>query len=178
MRIIHPPRERLPNEYLKEVATGQTHTAAHGTLWQVRLEPRTGKVKAMQQVVEQDCEFPVVSPHEVGKPWRYTYLAVKRKGTDISQEWFNSIACFDYETGTLTEADLGDNRYPTEPLYATDILNSEQGWVLTAVYDGKKDASEVWVFDSNRLDCEPVCRLGLPEVIPIGFHGTWNPAEE
>lgn len=54
------------------------------------------------------------------------------------------------------------------------IGNSEQGWILTVVYDGEQDRSEVWIFDSEHLDEEPVCRLGLPEVIPIGFHGTWK----
>lgn len=54
--------------------------------------------------------------------------------------------------------------------------NPDQGWVLTVVYDGDADTSEVWVFDSERLDQEPVCRLSLPQVIPIGFHGTWRPA--
>jgi carotenoid cleavage dioxygenase-like enzyme len=44
------------------------------------------------------------------------------------------------------------------------------------VYDGNSDTSEVMVFDSNALDDEPVCRLGLPNVIPHSFHGKWKPA--
>jgi carotenoid cleavage dioxygenase-like enzyme len=88
----------------------------------------------------------------------------------------NAIARFDYKTDTLTIADMGENRYPSEALYAPDVLNPDRGWVLTVVYDGNSDTSEVVVFDSDRLNEEPVCRLGLPTVIPHSFHGKWKSA--
>jgi carotenoid cleavage dioxygenase-like enzyme len=162
------------NEYLREVPTGETHTRSHGTLWQMRLNPRTGKVIDMQQAVGRCCEFPVVPQEEVGQPWRYTYFGMLRRGEEIGKEWFGAIARFDYQTGTLTEADLGENRYPVEPIYAPDRIDPKRGWVLTVVYDGNTDKSEVWVFESDRLDAEPVCRLSLPQVMPLSFHGTWR----
>ena len=76
----------------------------------------------------------------------------------------------------MTEADLGENRYPTEPIYVPDALNPDLAWVVTVVYDANTDKSEVWVYESDRLDAAPVCRLELPSVIPPGFHGTWKPA--
>lgn len=164
------------NQYLKEVATGQTHTAAKGTLWQLHLDPLSGKLHQMQQVVDRGCEFPVVSPQQVGQPARYTYLSIHRQDADLSQELFGAIACFDYQTGSLTEADLGEHRYPMEPLYAPDAYDPEQGWIVTVVFDGKTSSSEVWIFDADHLDADPVCRLALPEVVPMGFHGTWKPA--
>ncbi len=166
----------LTNQRLKEVATGQIHTTAEGTLWQVHLDPMTGKVKARQELLERFCEFPVVPPSQVGQASRYTYLSLHGVGVDISQEIYGAIARLDHQTDTLTEADLGENRYPSEPLYAPDALNPNHGWVLTVVYDGNLDKSEVWVFDSDALDHEPVCRLELPSVIPFSFHGTWKPA--
>ncbi len=63
-----------------------------------------------------------------------------------------------------------------EPIYASDADNPAQGWILTVVYDGNTNTSEAWIYDSNRLAEEPVCRLGLPAVVPLGFHGTWKPA--
>jgi carotenoid cleavage dioxygenase-like enzyme len=164
------------NENLREVATGETHTVAKGTLWQVHLNPQTGKVITTQEVVNRKCEFPVVQHSQVGQPWRYTYISLLSKNGDIEKDLFGAIARFDYKTETLTEADLGENRYPSEPIHAQDKENPEQGWLITVVYDGNSDSSEVWVFDSDRLDDEPVCKLGLPSVIPHSFHGTWKPA--
>jgi carotenoid cleavage dioxygenase-like enzyme len=164
------------NQYLKEIATGQTHTTVKSTLWQASLNPQTGRIMHLEEVLDRVCEFPVVPDRLVGQASPHTYLSVHRDGVDISQEVFGAIARLDQDTNTLTIADLGENRYPSEPLYAPDTINPQQGWVLTVVYDGNSDRSEVVVFDSDALNEEPVCRLGLPSVIPHSFHGKWKPA--
>lgn len=158
------------NQYLKEVATGETHTAAKSTLTRVNVNPQNGKVNHIERLFDRHCEFPLVPQQNVGKYSRYTYLSTVKEGTDISQEILNSIACFDHKNGTLIEANFGDNSdniYPSEPIYA-------QGWILTVLYDGNSDSSEVWIFDADNLDKPPVCKLSLPSVIPPGFHGTWK----
>ncbi|MGA7953883.1 MAG: carotenoid oxygenase family protein [Gloeobacterales cyanobacterium] len=165
------------NQFFKEVATGITQTEAKGTLWQLRLDPKTGKILQIQEVCARTGEFPLVHPREVGRPSRYIYLSIRRSGTSIGQELLDAIGRFDYQTGTLTEANLGDHRYPMEPIYAPDLSNSDQGWILTVVFDVRNESSEVWIFDSEHLDQQPICRMALPTVIPFGFHGTWNPAK-
>lgn len=176
--IVHVVRYQdfTTNQYLKEMAAGQTQTAAKSSLWEVRLDPQLGKVTSTQEVLDRPCEFPVVPQKWVGQASPHTYLSIHRPGVDISQEQFGAIARFDHPTDSLTEADLGENRYPSEPIYAPDALNPQQGWILTLVYDGHSDSSSVWVYDSEHLDDEPVCQLALPSVIPLGFHGTWKPA--
>ncbi|AFZ23213.1 lignostilbene-alpha,beta-dioxygenase-like enzyme [Cylindrospermum stagnale PCC 7417] len=164
------------NQFLKEVATGETHTLAQSTLSRVCLQPQTGKVTAIEQILDQNCEFPTVPQQNVGKASRHTYLSVSRPEADISQAIFNAIARFDHKTATLTTANLEENRYPSEPIHAEDSQNPEQSWVVTVVYDGNSHSSEVWVLNSDRLDEEPVCKLGLPSVVPHSFHGTWKPA--
>jgi len=162
------------NQYLKEVALGETHTPAKNSFTRVVLQPQTGKVTTIETLLDRTGEFPNVPPQNVGQVSRYTYMSLFREGTDISQELLNAIARFDHNTATLTEAHLGENRYPSEPLPAQDANNHDKSWVLTVVYDGNSDTSEVWIFDSDRLNTEPVCKLGLPRVIPHSFHGTWK----
>ncbi|WP_044501104.1 carotenoid oxygenase family protein [Nostoc sp. PCC 7107] len=162
------------NQYLKEVSTGKTHTAAESTLTRIHLQPETAKVTSIEQVLDRHCEFPNVPQQNVGQISRYTYFASFQKGTDISQELLNAIARFDHHTEILTEAKFPDNLYPSEPLPAQDTQNPNQSWVMTVVYDGNSHSSEVWIFDSDRLDEEPVCKLRLPSVIPPSFHGTWK----
>ncbi|HYW18510.1 MAG TPA: carotenoid oxygenase family protein [Nodularia sp. (in: cyanobacteria)] len=159
------------NQFLREVATGKTHTRAKSTLTRVHLQPQTAKVTSIQQLLDRSCEFPNVPKANIGQVSRYTYMSSYREGTDISQEILNSFGRFDHQTETFTEANLPENCYPSEPLPVQDAQNSEKSWVLTVVYDGNSHSSEVWVFDSDRLDAEPVCRLALPSVIPHSFHG-------
>jgi len=170
------------NQFLKEVATGKTTTKAKGTLWQVNLNPKTGKVTKTEQLLDRGCDFPVVSPREVGQANRYTYLSVHRKDVDIRKEVLSAIAqaltCqfarFDSQTNTLEEVQVGENCYASEPIYAIDAYNPDQGWIITVVYDGNIHTSEVWIMNSDRLNESPVCQLQLPSVIPLGFHGTWT----
>lgn len=161
------------NQFLKEVATGQTKTKSEGMLWQMRLNPITGEFLESSQLSDRGCEFPTVAPAQVGQESRYTYLAIRRQGSQVT-DLFDAIACYDHHHQNLMEANLGANRYPMEPLFIANPDQPEQGWLITVVFDGDRDRSEVWLFDRDRLDQEPVCRLALPSVVPMGFHGTWR----
>jgi carotenoid cleavage dioxygenase-like enzyme len=162
------------NEYLRQVATRETQIVAKSILTRVQINPQTGKVSGSETLLNRTCEFPSVPAKNIGKFSRYSYMSIFREGTDIEGEILNCIAGFDHQTGTVTEANLEENCYPSEPLHVQDTQNSDQGWVLTVVYDGNTDSSEVWIFDSQRLNEEPVCKLRLPNVIPHSFHGTWK----
>ncbi|OKH40533.1 hypothetical protein NIES2119_02670 [[Phormidium ambiguum] IAM M-71] len=162
------------NQRLKHFPTGELPIPAKSTLSQVRLDPESAKVKSSEELLDRDGEFPIVPQENVGQFSRYTFMSLHGKNSDTTREIYSTIARFDHQTNTLKEANLGENHYPTEPIYAPDFLNTNQSWVLTVVYDGNKNQSEVWVFDSERLDDEPVCKLGLPSVVPMGFHGTWK----
>jgi len=162
------------NQRLKEVATGQIETRAIATLWQLRLDPRSGKVLECDEVLNRSCEFPVVSPTDVGQPSRYTYLNLHSPSADTQRDLFGAIARFDHHTGNLMEANLGKACYPSEPIYAPDADDPEQGWILTVVYDGEGDRSEVLIYAADQLDQSPICRLALPSVVPLSFHGTWQ----
>ncbi len=163
------------NQYLKEVASGYTETPAPGTLWSLVIEPQTAKVISNQQIADACGEFPLVSPAKVGKNWCYTYLNVHRTGVTHGEELFNAIACFDRQTGKMAIADMGENIYPSEPILVPTQDHPEQGWLLTVVYDGNTNSSEVRIYQSDQLAQPPVCRLALPAVIPHSFHGTWKP---
>ncbi|WP_013334439.1 carotenoid oxygenase family protein [Gloeothece verrucosa] len=158
------------NQFLQEVCHGNPQTPPIGSLWQMRLDPKTAKLLAQQKLVSESCEYPTFAPHLLGKPCRYTYLSL------IEEKFPKTIGCFDQQTGILTKADLGMNCYPVSPIYAPDKNDREKGWILTEVFDGEQVKSEVWIFDALALEKGPVCRLALPKVVPFGFHGTWKAA--
>lgn len=157
------------NQYLKEVSTGETQTLSHGKLTQIRLNPQIGKVIETNILSDRSCDFPVIPPHLVGKPHQETFLLVHREGLDIRQEILGLPAKYHHTTQTLSVANLEENCYASEPIFA-------QGCLLTVVYDGNDHRSEVRIYDSEHLESDPICRLGLPSVIPPGFHGTWQAA--
>lgn len=170
--VVYP--DFAVNQHLKEVASGRITTAASGQLWRLRLDPQTAKILDRQVLMEQSCEFPVVAQH--GDPLlAATYLSCQPAGRNRAGELFGAIARVDGPE-SITIADAGENRYPSEPTWVQDAFNPDQQWILTVVYDGNIHASEVWVYAADHLDRPPVCRLSLPEVIPHSLHGTWQPA--
>ncbi|MEM9947575.1 MAG: carotenoid oxygenase family protein [Cyanobacteria bacterium P01_D01_bin.36] len=161
------------NEVLREVPSGRVESVSYGRLWQLSVNPSTGKVLSSECVIEQDCEFPQVPQSQVGQPWKETYVLMHRKGVKTGEDWFGAIGKFDYETGALSTFELDEGCYGSEPLHVVDSHNPTQGWLLEVVYNAVEGRSEVWVLDAQHLG-EAVCRLALPEVVPLGFHGTWR----
>jgi all-trans-8'-apo-beta-carotenal 15,15'-oxygenase len=165
------------NQFLKEVASGKTETVARGQFYQMRLNPQTGAILSTDRLFERTAEFPTVSPLQVSQEAPYTYLSVRHDEAKVSEDLLGTIARFDHESQTLTIADLGAHAYASEPLFIPDRKNLASGWVITVVFDGERECSEVWVFESDRLDERPIVRLALPSVVPMGFHGTWRPMQ-
>jgi len=162
------------NQYLKEVASGYTKTSTKGTLWSLTINPQTAEVISNRQISDAVGEFPLVAPEKVGQEWRYTYLNAHRHGEKPGQELFNAIACFDREIKNMAIADMGKNCYPSEPILVSTQAKSEHGWLITVVFDGNTEQSDVRIYQSDRLFESPVCRLALPSIIPPSFHGTWK----
>jgi carotenoid cleavage dioxygenase-like enzyme len=159
------------NQRLAEIASGHTNTAAEAYLDRLILDPQTANILASECLCDRSCEFPTVAPNQVGHNASAFYLSLHRPNVNTAQDLYGAIGRYDVEQGTLESFDFGDSRYPTEPIYTPN--GEGGGWLLTVVYDGNGDRSEVWIFNAAHLD-EPVCRLGLPEVIPLGFHGTFS----
>jgi len=163
------------NRYLQQVGQLDPQTEARGTLWQFRLDPQTGKMLDSTELADTCGEFPIVAPDCVGRYARRTYMSAYRPGSDVARDLWSTIACFDRDRGAMTVADLGAHRYAIEPTYAPDADDPDRGWILTVVYDSQQHRSEVWIFDADRIDGAPTCRLSLPGVIPMGYHGCWAP---
>ncbi|MGF1577317.1 MAG: carotenoid oxygenase family protein [Cyanophyceae cyanobacterium] len=169
------------NDYLAQVPSGITSTHAPGYLNRLRLDAATAKVLSVDPLIPHPCEFPTLAAAEVGHPHQSLYVLTHRPGADGVRDLFGAIGCLDLSAGdprrqSFVLRDLGPNRYPSEPIFAPDPSQPGQGWLLTIVFDGNCNSSEVWIFAAHQLQEDPVCRLGLPSVVPHSFHGTWCPS--
>ncbi len=161
------------NKTLQQVPQGEILTPSQGELWRIWINPQGATLLDAYPLVAQACEFPVPAPGGLD-----TYLAVHRPGvTPADGDLFGAIARYHADSQALTIAAAPPGCYPSEPIPAPDShQGSGEGWVLTVVYDGNDHHSELWIYQSDRLDAGPIARLGLPEVIPHSFHGTWQGA--
>jgi carotenoid cleavage dioxygenase-like enzyme len=53
--------------------------------------------------------------------------------------------------------------------------NSDEGWVMSYVYDENSNETEFVILNASDLKKDPVARVKLPQRVPHGFHGSWMP---
>merc|ERR1712238_516082 len=63
-----------------------------------------------------------------------------------------------------------------EPMFAPKVNSSleDDGYVLTVLFNGKSEQSELLVFESSEISAGPVCRIPLGIGIPHGLHGCFT----
>ena len=54
----------------------------------------------------------------------------------------------------------------------------DEGWVLSVVYDAREDRSDLVILDATDFGGDPVATVALPQRVPFGFHGIWEPDAE
>ena len=106
-------------------------------------------------------DFPAIHADDAGREHEHVWLL------DFDDSIPPSLARFDTKTRTLRRVPLGDDTFPSEAAV------TPEGWVLSLVYDGKRDASYVAVIDGARPEDGAVARLWFDHAIPFLFHGAW-----
>jgi carotenoid cleavage dioxygenase len=124
-------------------------------------------------------EFPRVAAGVVGQKNRYGFTLRLDTGSDEPE--FVGVLKSDLQTGKSELHDYGAGRNSSEPVFVTAQgadPNSDEGWVMSYVYDEGSGKSELVVLDATDMAKAPVARVTLPQRVPYGFHGSWIPDSE
>lgn len=141
----------------------------------MKIDPHQGKVTEMCHLSGPGVEFPTVADSKIGQKWQYSLFATgSSKNNHIVDDQFGAVARYDYNTQNMQVFEYGKNMYCSEPIMAGFNDGTEDGHIMSLVYDAANEKSEIWVHDSRTLEDEPICRLALPNVVPLGFHGKWQ----
>jgi carotenoid cleavage dioxygenase len=145
------------------------------TLHRYTFDLATGNVKE-ETLDDRPMEFPRVAPQRVGLKNRFGFaLAFGDTGSGGSPEMMGHYK-FDLEKGTSQLHSAGAGRNPGEPVFvpaAGADPDSDEGFVMTFVYDGPSDKSELVIADASNFTAPPIARVKLPSRVPFGFHGSW-----
>ncbi len=147
-------------------------------LWRWTIDTANGTVHE-EQVDDRPAEFPRVADNVVGLKHRYGYMARMSAGglgADPAKT-SGGIRKYDREAGGWRDIDFGIGRHGGEPVFApaANPKSEDDGYLMTYVYDGNTDSSQLVIMDAASMDAEPVATVELPRV-PSGFHGSWIPA--
>ena len=145
-----------------------------GQLWRYQLDLTEQKV-TRQMINPRCCEFPTLNPDAVGQPYRYLYIGVAKSQTQ--NQPLQVIQKMDLETNTSEEWFAGSNGFIGEPLFIPKpgATQEDAGWIMTLIYNGNDDRSELVILDGEDLTQGAIARLKLKHHIPYGLHGCFTP---
>ena len=117
-------------------------------------------------------EFPRINGRRSGQAYRYIYTAYWDDAVV-----FGPAMKHDLERGTTEVHDYGPGRMTAEPVFVRKpgAVAEDEGWILSYVYDPKRDLSDVVILDAQDFAGEPIATIRLPVRVPFGFHGGWAP---
>lgn len=146
-----------------------------GTTRRLRIDTRTKRL-TLETVAEDNQEFPTINPSQIGQTARYGYAARIRS----DQSFFSAIGRTDFKTGRSDEYDFGPGFFTSEPVFVPDPkgASTDQGWLLTQVFDGNRQLSFLSILRAEALFDGPLANVILHHHVPLGFHGWWAPAQD
>lgn len=160
-------------EYPSVVAVGSSQpqsmsnplNAVATTLHRWRLNLRTGGARE-ETVDDRSCDFPRHAEPLLGRPIRFGYAMALDNGAQLK---------FDLAAGGTSLHDHGPDRFGGEGVFVPKpgAKAEDDGWLLTFVYDGPTQRSELAVIDARDFTAEPLARVQIPARVPHGFHGLW-----
>lgn len=133
------------------------------------IDPAAGTVET-SVLSDLDQEFPRVNPRVECHKHRYGYsLSVGGKQS------FSNLLKFDLEAGTTEVYEVGANCAGGEPIFvpATEHGAEDEGYILSVIYNGDTDLSELHIIDAQKFAAKPLAIVKLNARVPFGFHGNF-----
>lgn len=149
----------------------QSYPRPHLTRYHIDL--RTGATEE-RRLTEHTGEFGSVNPAYLTR--RHTYVWQVASSIGRPEPFSTGIAKIDCERGTTLFRDFAP-ALAGEPIFVArpDGLAEDDGWLLSMFYDDDAGTCDLHVLDAR--DLSTVCRARLPHPTPLGFHGSFVPAE-
>jgi carotenoid cleavage dioxygenase len=144
------------------------------TLHRFRFDLASGAVKE-ETLDERPMEFPRVADSVVGRKHRFGFSLCLAPGPPAAPG-FAGILKTDFSTGRSELHDCGPGRSSGEAVFVPARgadPNSDEGYLLSYVFDAATERSALWVLDASNLAKPPLARVVLPQRVPNGFHGSW-----
>lgn len=122
---------------------------------------------------DEEYELPSHDRRFSGRRHRYGWLIDTRTNPDTVD--LRGIVTLDYETGRVQRWDPGARRHANEAFFVPSGPAEGEGWLLSFVYDHRRQTSDLAILDARRVADGPVAEIRMPRRVPHGFHGVWIP---
>ncbi len=139
-----------------------------------------GKGDAVEQrIADQAAEFPRVAPGVVGRRHRYVYSlagGVPSRRSETAPFGLDRVVRRDTESGDTEAFVYGPKFIPEEHIFVPRPGSDSEtdGWLLGTALDLERGATQLAVFNAQRIGDGPLAVARLPYSLPLGFHGIYT----
>ena len=151
--------------------------AAKRSLWRYRVDLKSGSV-SKEMMTDLQCFFGSASPASSTQKHKSIYMAIGGMGSEVAPP--QGIARFDVETQKLDAWMPEGHEFCGEPIFASKegAASSDHGYIITVLFNGKTEQSDLLIFNSQDIATGPVARMSIGIGIPHGLHGCFTDDEE
>ncbi len=160
---------RYPHYFVLDEHSDQYQPDPLGALWRYEIDLQQ-KVARESKRLQAHVELPRINESFTGYPYRYAYMVAQPTDKEM-----RGLLRYDFQTGQTNMHNIAAGDQNSEPVFVPhpNALSEDHGWVLTVVYRGAEDRSDLLILDAADLTAAPVATVHLPRRIPAGFHGAW-----
>lgn len=153
------------------------NNAAKRSLWRHTADTKSGNV-SKELLTDAQCFFGSIVPSLSTQKHDSIYMAIGGMGTEVAPP--QGIARFDVEAKAMDAWMPQGHEFCGEPIFAPKETSSsnEDGYLLTVLFNGKSEQSDLLIFESQNISRGPVARMPIGIGIPHGLHGCFTSGEE
>jgi carotenoid cleavage dioxygenase len=173
--VLHADVMEFPQPALFPNADGSpvdpARTRARLTRWSFDLDAATDQFSS-SRLDDLPGEFPRIDDRFTSLPYRHGWYAGSGPGRTGG---FDSISHIDHARGQRSTLTLPTGDVPSEPIFvpANASAGEGEGWILSVVWRGEKQTSELVVLEALDVAAGPIAVVELPQRVPFGFHGNF-----
>jgi all-trans-8'-apo-beta-carotenal 15,15'-oxygenase len=150
--------------------------ASKNSFWRYEVDLTTKKV-TKKLLADTQCFFGSVKPNQSTLKHDSIFMAIGGMGGEVAPP--QGIARFDCTTKAIDVWMPASNEFCGEPIFAPKAgKSSDDGYILTVLFNGVSEESELVVLETSNISAGPVCRISLGLGIPHGLHGCFTNSEE
>jgi all-trans-8'-apo-beta-carotenal 15,15'-oxygenase len=159
--------------------------ASKKSLWRYIVNVSAGTIQK-QLLTDQHCYFGTINQQRSAQSYNYIYMNVGSAVENNKASPPQGIAKYSTSSFKMDVWMPQPYEFCGEPLYARRELNgndggttnddkdSDDGYVLSILYNGKIDESELIILNANNIASGPICRIPLGIAIPHGHFGCYE----
>lgn len=149
---------------------GRIPQISRAALQTVHLDMASGRARLSRLV--DDVEFPRLHPQRIGQAARHLVCAAGGRGTGLLQ----AVQMVDTHSGRVRRFDYGAQVVAEEHIVVPKPGRSGEldAWLLGTVYDARRQATVLNLFDAAQVEDGPIAQAVLPYTLPLGFHGNFT----